>query len=125
MNISNSNKSLFGLLCGILIGILIGVGLIKLFLVFQHKNEEIAMLKEELSQFQTDRIKDILRFGQWKLQVEELAERYGWQLPEMSDSLTFVVDGPSFEEHITAEKVGDSSRVMEKSVKMDSVCQTE
>lgn len=115
MNKGKSNNSLYGLL----IGILFGVVLIKLFLFFQHKNEEIAMLKEKLSQSQTERFKDILRFGQWKLQVEELAKENGWQLPEMSDSLVFIVEGPEFESHIVAEVVdSDSIHIIEQSTKI-------
>jgi hypothetical protein len=60
-------------------------------------------LKEELSQAQTDHFIDVIRFGQWKLQVEQLAEENGWELPELSDSATLVVPGPKIEGHLEAE----------------------
>ena len=87
-----------------------------LIFVIKQKNEDIAFLKEEISKVQSDKFKDMLRFGQWKLQVEELAKENGWELPEMSDSAVLVVDGPKFEGRISAEIEGDSVRVIDKSV---------
>lgn len=113
---------------GILLGIAIGVFAAWMDITIKDKNEEIASLQEKLSQEQSDRLKDILRFGQWKLQVEQLAKENGWILPEMLDSLVFMVDGPVFEGRISAEKTGDSVHIVDKSVKIidnkDS-CKTE
>jgi len=110
----NNKSKITSFILGILIGITIGV----LIIVIKQKNEEIAYLKEKISKNQTDRFKDILRFGQWKLQVEELAKENGWALPEMPDSAVLVVDGPQFEGRISAEIEGDSVHVIEKSVKI-------
>lgn len=98
------------------LALLLGIAIGAIILVIKQKNEEIAFLKEEISKVQSDRFKDILRFGQWKLQVEELANKNGWILPEMPDSAVLVVDGPKFEGHISAEIEGDSVRVIDKSV---------
>ena len=102
----------------LLLGFALGAFIMWQFLQIKHKNEEIASLKEELSQAQTDRLKDILRFGQWKLKVEELAEKNGWQLPEMNDSLLIITDTIPFEARLSAERVGDSLHVTSKSVKI-------
>lgn len=98
----------------VLLGILIGGMAMSIVL----KNKEIATLKEEIERSNSDRFKDLLRFGQWKLKVEEMADKNGWQLPEMSDSVVLMVDGPSFEGHIEAEVDGDSIHVINKSTKI-------
>ena len=99
------------------LALLLGIAIGAIILVIKQKNEEIAFLKEEISKVQSDRFKDMLRFGQWKLQVEELANKNGWVLPEMPDSAVLVVDGPKFEGRISAEIEGDSIRVTDKSIK--------
>ena len=100
------------------LALLLGIAIGAIILVIKQKNEEIAFLKEEISKVQSDRFKDMLRFGQWKLQVEELANKNGWELPEMSDSAVLVVDGPKFEGRISAEIEADSIRVKDKSIKI-------
>ena len=102
----------------VVLAFLLGIAIGALIIVIKQKNEDIAFLKEEISKVQSDRFKDILKFGQWQLQVEELAKENGWTLPEMSDSAVLVVDGPKFEGHISAEIEGDSVRVTDKSVKI-------
>ena len=82
------------------------------------KNKEIASLKEELSQAQTDHFIDVIRFGQWKLQVEQLAEENGWELPELSESATLTVPGTEIEGHLEAEVEGDSLVVRNTSTKV-------
>ena len=81
-------------LASIIVGLLIVVLIGGMAMSIIQKNKEIATLKEKISQSQSDRFMDLLRFGQWKLKVEELAEKNGWQLPEMSDSLVLTVEGP-------------------------------
>ena len=110
-----SNK--LGLAVGFIISFILGALIMWQFLEIKHKNEEIAFLKEEISREQTDRFKDILKFGQWKLQVEELAKENGWVLPEMSDSLVFKVASAIAEEHISTVIEDDSVRVIDKSIK--------
>ena len=116
---NKKTKKFLEFCAGLLVGVVIGAFIAWQAIQIEHKNEEIAMLKEKLSQSQTERFKDILRFGQWKLQVEELAKENGWQLPEMSDSLVFMVEGPEFESHIVAEVVdSDSIHIIEQSTKI-------
>lgn len=116
---NKKTTSILGTCASLVIGVAIGAFILWQFIQIKDKNREIATLQAELSRSQTDRFKDILRFGQWKLQVEKLAEKNGWVLPELSDTLTFEIEGASFEGHITAEKTGDSIRVLEKSVKIN------
>ena len=99
------------------LALLFGIAIGAIILVIKQKNEEIAFLKEEISKVQSDRFKDMLRFGQWKLQVEELAKENGWVLPEMSDSLVFKVASAIAEEHISTVIEDDSVRVIDKSIK--------
>ena len=118
-NTMNKNmKRIFPFGLGLLLGIALGVLFIWLSVAIEDKNEEIASLQEKLSQEQSDRLKDILRFGQWKLQVEQLAEKNGWILPEMSDSLVLMVKGPTIESHMVAEQEGDSFRIKEMSTRV-------
>lgn len=117
MDKKSNNK--LGLAIGIIVGCILGVLIIWQIIAIKQKNEDIAFLKEEISKVQSDRFKDILRFGQWKLQVEKLAKENGWALPEMSDSAVLVVDGPQFEGRISAEIEGDSVHVIDKSVKIE------
>ena len=115
----NMDKKLpnkLGLAVGFIISFILGALIMWQFLEIKHKNEEIAFLKEEISREQTDRFKDILKFGQWKLQVEELAKENGWVLPEMSDSLVFKVASAIAEEHISTVIEDDSVRVIDKSI---------
>lgn len=111
-------KRFFALGITLLLGLVIGVFAAWTVTTIKNKNLEIASLKEEISRVQSDRFKDMLRFGQWKLQVEELAKENGWELPEMSDSAVLVVDGPKFEGRISAEIEADSIRVKDKSIKI-------
>lgn len=124
-----NKKRIFNLGIGVLLGIPI-VGFASwTAITIKNKNEEIASLKKKLSQEQSNRLIDILKFGQWKLQVEELAEENAWVLPEMSDSIVLDVDGFKFEGNISAEITGDSIHVIEESVKLisneDSVNKTD
>ena len=102
----------------IILGMAIGALLMWQADAIKKKNKEIASLKEELSQAQTDHFIDVIRFGQWKLQVEQLAEENGWELPELSDSATLVVPGPKIEGHLEAEVEGDSLVVRNTSTKV-------
>ena len=101
-----------------LLGMAIGALLIWQTDTIKKKDKEIASLKEELSQAQTDHFIDVIRFGQWKLQVERLAEENGWELPELSDSATLVVPGPKIEGHLEAEVEGDSLMIRNTSTKV-------
>ena len=101
-----------------LLGMAIGALLIWQTDTIKKKNKEIDSLKEELSQAQTDHFIDVIRFGQWKLQVEQLAEENGWELPELSESATLTVPGPKIEGHLEAEMEGDSLVVRSSSTKV-------
>lgn len=101
-----------------LLGMAIGALLIWQTDTIKKKNKEIDSLKEELSQAQTDHFIDVIRFGQWKLQVEQLAEENGWELPELSESATLMVPGPRIEGHLEAEAEGDSLVVRSSSTKV-------
>ena len=101
-----------------LLGMAIGALLIWQTDTIKKKNKEIDSLKEELSQTQTDHFIDVIRFGQWKLQVEQLAEENGWELPELSESATLTVPGPKIEGHLEAEVEGDSLVVRSSSTKV-------
>ena len=101
-----------------LLGMAIGALLIWQTDTIKKKNKEIDSLKEELSQAQTDHFIDVIRFGQWKLQVEQLAEENRWELPELSDSATLMVPGPRIEGHLEAEVEGDSLVVRSSSTKV-------
>ena len=101
-----------------LLGMAIGALLIWQTDTIKKKNKEIDSLKEELSQAQTDHFIDVIRFGQWKLQVEQLAEENGWELPELSESATLTVPGPKIEGHLEAEVEGDSLVVRSSSTKV-------
>ena len=101
-----------------LLGMAIGALLIWQTDTIKKKNKEIDSLKEELSQAQTDHFIDVIRFGQWKLQVEQLAEENGWELPELSESATLTVPGPKIEGHLEAEMEGDSLVVRSTSTKV-------
>lgn len=101
-----------------LLGMAIGALLIWQTDTIKKKNKEIDSLKEELSQAQTDHFIDVIRFGQWKLQVEQLAEENGWELPELSESATLTVPGPKIEGHLEAEVEGDSLVVRNTSTKV-------
>jgi hypothetical protein len=107
---------------GFVVGVLIGLSIGALFIwqaeTIKKKNKEIASLKEELSQAQTDHFIDVIRFGQWKLQVEQLAEENGWELPELSESATLTVPGPKIEGHLETEVEGDSLVVRSSSTKV-------
>ena len=101
-----------------LLGVAIGALLIWQTDTIKKKDKEIASLKEELSQAQTDHFIDVIRFGQWKLQVEQLAEENGWELPELSESATLTVPGPKIEGHLEADVEGDSLVVRSSSTKV-------
>ena len=101
-----------------LLGMAIGALLIWQTDTIKKKNKEIDSLKEELSQAQTDHFIDVIRFGQWKLQVEQLAEENGWELPELSESATLTVPGPKIEGHLEADVEGDSLVVRSSSTKV-------
>ena len=101
-----------------LLGMAIGALLIWQTDTIKKKNKEIDSLKEELSQTQTDHFIDVIRFGQWKLQVEQLAKENGWELPELSESATLTVPGPKIEGHLEAEVEGDSLVVRSSSTKV-------
>ena len=101
-----------------IIGLAIGALIVWQYKTIEKKNAEIATLKEELSQAQTLNLKFMLRFGQWKLQIEELAKENGWELPELSDSDTLIIPGPKFEGNLKADIVGDSIVVREKTIKI-------
>lgn len=116
---NKKTKNIVSFCAALLVGVVIGAFIAWQDIQIGHKNEEIASLKEELSQAQTDWFKNILKFGQWKLQVEKLAKENGWQLPEMNDSLLIITDTIPFEATISAEMVGDSLRVTNRSVKIN------
>ena len=101
---------------GLLIGMATGAFIVLTITTINKKNSEIASLKEQISREQTDRLRDLLKFGQWKLQVDQLAKENGWTLPEMSDTL--VIPVAEFEGRISADITGDSIRVVDKSVKI-------
>ena len=101
-----------------LLGMAIGALLIWQTDTIKKKNKEIDSLKEELSQTQTDHFIDVIRFGQWKLQVEQLAKENGWELPELSESATLTVPGTKIEGHLEAEVEGDSLVVRNTSTKV-------
>lgn len=85
---NKTSKNIVAFCVGLLICVALGALIGHQFYQIKLKNEEIASLKEELSKTQTNRFMDLLRFGQWKLQVDELAENNGWELPVLEDSLT-------------------------------------
>lgn len=97
-----------GIIVCLLLGIAIGASLTWQADTIKKKNKEIASLQEELSQTQTNYFMDIIRFGQWKQQVEQLAKVNGWELPELPDSAKLMVPGPKIKGRLKAEVVGDS-----------------
>lgn len=102
----------------VIVGCIIGAILTGQYFTIQQRNEEIDSLKEELSKVQSDMFKEYMRFGQWKLQVEELAKENGWELPKMPDSAVLVVKGPTISAHMRAEIDGDSLRIIDKSLEL-------
>ena len=72
--------------------------------------------------------KEYMRFGQWKLQVEELAKENGWELPEMPDSAVMVVKGPTISARMRAKIVGDSLHIIDDSLELiddDNIANTQ
>ena len=74
---------------GLLTGVILGAVFMCQYYIIQDQNRMIDALQKRISKIESERWKQSIIFGKWKMCVEDLAKENGWSLPEMmTDSQT-------------------------------------